>query len=96
MSEETAAVEQRDRYDIDSLPPVAYLIMETLAARYRLGEMWWTFHTKVRGAAHLLEGLGLVSVFHGNVEHTFRVELTEYGKDSVLSPTYQPPIFKES
>ena len=29
--------------DTDSLPPTQYLVLDVLAARYRLGENAWTF-----------------------------------------------------
>jgi hypothetical protein len=92
----TASVERPGLATVDSLPPTAYLIMEVLAARYRLGETWWTFPRKtgIRTAADSLEALGFVTVFSGITQGTFRIALTPYGIQSVLSPTYVPPAFQ--
>lgn len=86
--------EQSTAVIVDSLPPVAYLIMEVLGARHRLGEQWWTFPTKpgIRAAANYLETFQLVNVFHGITPGTFRVELTSVGVNAVLSPTYVAPV----
>ncbi|HEY0696758.1 MAG TPA: hypothetical protein VGD43_03005, partial [Micromonospora sp.] len=48
--------------DVDGLPPTQYLILETLAARHRLGELLWTFPSgrAYRHAADQLADAGLV------------------------------------
>lgn len=74
--------------DVDRLPPVQYLILEVLAARYRLGEVVWPFSAHLRAALRALEQLGLISVQGGNVPQTMRASLTESGKLAVLSASY--------
>jgi hypothetical protein len=77
--------------DIDSLPPVKYMILEVLAARYRTGETWWTFPTTVAKHLRELEHAGLVSLMHGVTEKTLRVSLTDKGIRETISATYYPP-----
>lgn len=75
----------------EDLPPTQYLMMEVLAARYRLGENYWTFPSSHRRIADELERKGLVYQKSGRVERTILVWLTDAGKAGVLSPNYQPP-----
>ncbi|GGN39650.1 hypothetical protein FHR83_006674 [Actinoplanes campanulatus] len=77
--------------DLDRLPPTQQLILDTLAARYRLGEQVWTFSTVHGKALRALEQAGLVTLLNGIVEHSTRARLTEAGKAAVLSGDYQPP-----
>lgn len=74
--------------------PTEELIMEVLAARFRLGEKFWTFGnhpTSVR-AARRLEERGFVYHMSGQVERTFRLGLTEQGIDEwKLNKPYKPP-----
>lgn len=67
------------------------LAMEVLAARYRLGEPFWTFRTVHGPALRALSDEGLAYVMPGVVEGTIRAGLTEDGKKAVLSSTYTPP-----
>lgn len=75
----------------DDLPLTQELIMEVLAARYRLGENLWPFPTKVKRSLDALESLGLIGHKSGVVERTRNAWLTDLGKASVLSPTYTTP-----
>lgn len=77
--------------DVDRLPPTQYLILEVLAARYRLGEQWWTFPNRLRPAARALEQAKLVNIWSGQVEHTFRAILTVAGRQAVVVDRYVPP-----
>lgn len=44
----TADQTEASPYIVDGLPAAEYLVMETLAARHRLGEHFWTFPTRLR------------------------------------------------
>jgi len=77
--------------DVDKLPPTQQLVLDVLAARYRLGETMWTFSTNCQSAINALEEHGLAGQMHGVIERTLRAWLTEAGKDAVLSKTYTPP-----
>ncbi len=85
---------QRQRFDVDTLPPTQYLVLDVLAARHRLGENLWPFPSTLAPALRALEQLGLVWTMHGCVENTVRAGLTETGKDAVLSTEYIPPAFR--
>ena len=75
----------------EDLPPTQYLMMEVLAARFRLGENCWTFPASQRRIADELEGKGLVHQKSGIVERTILVWLTDAGKDLALAPDYRAP-----
>jgi hypothetical protein len=74
------------------LPPTQELVMEVLAARYRLGEGVWPFSTRCRPAISALATDGLVGFKGGIVEHTVQVWLTEAGLDVVLGDGYVLPL----
>ena len=82
-------------FDVDTLPPVQYLIMETLAARYRLGEADWTFptHAVTRTRLNALSAKGLIGWKYGVDPHSVLAWLTDTGRAAVLRPTYVPPIY---
>ncbi len=75
----------------DHLPPTQHLVMDVLAARYRLGERLWPFPVSVGPALRALERAGLIVVMHGVAERTLRARLTETGEREALSATYNPP-----
>ena len=77
--------------DADRLPPTQYLMLEVLAARYRLGEHWWTFPDRLKPAARALEQAGLVDIWSGQVENTFRAVFTEAGRAAAVADCYVPP-----
>lgn len=77
--------------DVNGLPPTQYLIMETLAARARLGESIWPFPTRLAPAVRALEDRGLAAGIHGNVPGFIRARLTDAGREATLSATYRPP-----
>jgi hypothetical protein len=72
----------------DDLSPTQQLILEVLAARFRLGDKLWPFDTRNKHQANLLEEYGLIQVHTGNVERTFRASLTAAGQKLLLDPTY--------
>lgn len=77
--------------DPDRLPPTQYLILDVLAARYRLGEPYWSFPTSVRWALLGLQDAGLVEILGTAAPRAFRVRLTAAGKKLVVTDTYSPP-----
>src|SRR5262249_51993619 len=76
------------------LPPTQYLVMEVLAARHRLGENAWTFPSRLRPALGALSGLGLLWWKWATIPDHCLAGLTDAGRSSALSPTYQPPASK--
>jgi hypothetical protein len=79
------------------LTPTQDLVLEVLAARYRLGETLWTFRSNsaIRTAANTLYDLGYITVDNGVTENTFRASLTEKGKKLVLDAAYKPPVLRK-
>lgn len=76
---------------MDDLPPTQHLIMEVLAARWRLGEVWWTFPSRLRPALVALENAGLVSFKAGVVHKTLLASLTNAGLSQWIFAGYNPP-----
>lgn len=74
--------------------PTQHLVLDVLAARYRLGEHMWTFPTSCKSAINFLTEQGLVGQMHGVIEHTLRAWLTDAGKKAVLSDSYVPPLLE--
>lgn len=81
---------------MDDLPPTEYLILEVLAARWRVGERVWTFPTRVNRALDSLAGKGLVGWKSGVVERTSLAWLTDGGRAEMLSDTYETPTVAEA
>lgn len=77
--------------DVDTLPPTQYLMLETLAARLRTGEPFWTFPDRLKPTAVKLEALGLVWTRSGPTENAFQVWPTDTGRAAILPDTYTPP-----
>jgi len=80
----------------DRLTPTQDLIMEVLAARFRLGERTWTFddHSAIRKAMRVLEERGLVTWKSGITENTLRAWMTEAGRAEYVTADYVPPILR--
>lgn len=74
------------------LTPTQELILDVLAARFRTGEILWTFGSRSRKAAEGLRDLGLVALMHGVVERTYRASLTKAGQDLVIAAEYTSPL----
>lgn len=73
----------------DQLTPTERLILEVLAARWRLGDDdCFTFATDVLKQLRKLEKLGLIWWKHGVIEKTALVGLKTAGMDMVFSPNY--------
>lgn len=77
--------------DVDALPPTQYLILEVLAARYRMGEHHWTFPDRCAPAARALEQAGLVWLRSGPAPHAFEARFTDAGRVACLSGEYVSP-----
>lgn len=75
----------------ESLPPTEYLIMETLAARYRLGEKGWTFPNAVRERLSSLAERGLVGFKSATIYGYQLAWLTDAGRACCLSDDYETP-----
>jgi hypothetical protein len=78
--------------DVDTLPPTQYLILETLAARLRLGETRWPFPRRLLPALNVLENLGLLWFESDVAPGVYRAALTAAGRGAILRATYKPPI----
>lgn len=77
---------------LDGLTPTEYLVMEVLAARYRLGEDVWTFPSETVRAAKNLEAKGFVGWKSGVCENTLQLWLTDGGKAEMhLDRGYMTP-----
>lgn len=78
------------------MTPTEELVMEVLAARYRLGEHLWTFSAgpTIYKAFRSLEAQGLIGWKGGITEKTCRAWLTDAGKTEMLDPEYVPPILR--
>lgn len=75
----------------EDLPPTQALVLEVLAARFRLGEPAWTFGTRNLPALKALEARGLVEWKHWTLPHTCLAWLTGEGRKTTLSPAYKGP-----
>ena len=80
---------------VDSLPPAQYLIMETLAARARLGEAYWTFPRRFTRDLEALSKQGLLWFKPGIAPKTYMAFLADAGRAAVLSETYEVPAAKK-
>ena len=78
----------------ESLPPVQYLIMETLAARYRLGEPYWTFPLRLRAALDALRDKGLIQTRSAPTPD-LQAYLTDAGRARCLLDAYLTPDTRE-
>jgi hypothetical protein len=74
------------------LPPTQYLVMEVLAARYRLGHQAWTFPRVLRPAMNALEEKRLIWWKSGTAPASILAGLTTTGREHSLMPGYVPPI----
>ncbi|MEV0726024.1 hypothetical protein AB0I37_25000 [Micromonospora purpureochromogenes] len=77
--------------DTDKLPAAQYLILEVLAARYRTGEVAWTFPARLRRECDRLADTGLIGWKSGVAPKTVIAWLTDAGKRASMSETYVPP-----
>lgn len=77
-----------DEYAGIILPPVQMLIMEVLAARFRLGENCWTFSSKLRPAMKALEGHTFIWYKEGTLSGTLLAGFLPCGLEASLSSSY--------
>lgn len=78
------------------LTPTEDLVVEVLVARYRLGEVLWTFDSKVSKQIKSLEKKGIVNSMHGIVENSVRASFTDAGFAKYCSYDYHAPIGKDN
>lgn len=76
----------------DDLPPTQYLVMEVLAARYRTGEVLWTFPSRLKPAMEALAQLGLIGWKSGIEALSIRAWLTEAGRAHSIKPDFLTPV----
>ena len=76
------------------LTPTENLFIETLIARYRLGESIWTYESRHAKTAEALDQKGLIEWKSGIVEKTIRAWFTAEGAKRYLSYPYEPPLLK--
>jgi hypothetical protein len=74
------------------LPSAQALVLEVLAARWRLGETSWTFAGTCRPALEALRRRGLAGWKPGTAPRTVTGWLTERGRGTVLAEDRQPPV----
>jgi hypothetical protein len=70
--------------DVDSLPPTQLLILETLAARTRLGHHRWPFDPRLRQQLVALHELGLIEICND-----YEASLTDVGRAAVMVDDYE-------
>lgn len=77
------------------LSPTQDLVMEVVAARYRLGEPFWSVERRNLAAIRGLAQLGLVTWREHNASHRHvYVTLTDAGRELYVTD-YVPPLFDE-
>lgn len=78
----------------DDLTPTEALVMEVLAARFRLGETSWPMPDRVKPALKGLAAKGLLSFQSDIMPRYQRATMTEEGKKIFMRPGYIPPILE--
>jgi hypothetical protein len=76
--------------------PTEDLMLEVLIARYRLGELLWTFDSRLAPTVERLAAGGWVVSMHGITENTVRASLTDKAVAQWISYEYVPPIARDS
>lgn len=77
-------------YSDYNFTPTEMLVLETLTARYRLGENVWTFTSKVNKTLGSLETKGVVNWKSAPVENHSLAWFTSEGKALMLRNSYAP------
>ena len=75
-------------HDYYNFTPSESLVLEVLTARYRLGELSWTFDSSANRALKALEEKKLVTWKSASVEGASLVWFTDLGKAVCLSRKY--------
>lgn len=65
---------------VDKLPPTEYLVMEVLAARWRLGEPSWPFPSNLRPTLESLRAKYLIDYWRHTVEGAWGAAFTDEGR----------------
>ena len=81
--------------DIDSLPPTQWLLLETLTARLRLGEPFWTFPDRLKPVARQLEHAGWLSLRSGPAQGAFQAWPTDRLRADIAASPYRPPTIAD-
>lgn len=76
-----------DEFADDPLSPTEWLVMEVLAARFRLGENSWPFPNRLRPTLRRLAGRHLISWKSGVVQGTAQAWLTRDGRELWIPDT---------
>jgi hypothetical protein len=87
----SAALAVPVRIDKNALPPAQQLILELLAAQWRLGEPAWPFPGKARQSLEALQGKGLLWWQAGDAPGTYLAALTGTGREVTLPGVYDEP-----
>lgn len=66
----------------DDITPTEYLMMEVLVARFRLGEVFWTFPKRLLPIARKLDARGFTFWSYGIAQDTIRVSLCAAGLEA--------------
>lgn len=74
------------------LLPTQFLVMEVLAARYRTGEVLWTFPSSLKPTMEQLARLGLIGWKSGIEALTIRAWLTDQGRTHALKGDFSTPV----
>lgn len=74
------------------ISPSGALILEVLAARFRLGEPSWPFSTRYGSHIRRLQADGLVAFQSDSMPNQIRVRLTEEGKRYAIFEGYTLPV----
>lgn len=86
-----SAVAVTTRIDKSTLTSAQQLILELLAAQWRLGEPAWVFPGKARQSLEVLQGKGLLWWQPGSAPGTLLASLTEAGREVTLDGVYDDP-----
>lgn len=73
---------------VDELTPVEELVLDTLAARFRLGEARWTFDARLAPSLDSLVARGFIDVVGEPVGGTVLAGLTAAGRAVAMDETY--------
>lgn len=88
LGEEPNPLQVLVRLRAKALTPTQELVMEVLAARYRLGEQWWTFEPELRETIRTLDDGGLVEMIGGRTAGRVEARLTAAGLVQYVRPGF--------
>jgi len=79
-------------YDDFDFTPTEALILEVLAARYRLGNKTWTFESRSNASLKKLADKGLLNFNSASTEGASLVWLTDLGVAILFPNKYSSPV----